>query len=669
MHHPLARMSSQEYIKRPKSAQGIHKCPSPSSIYSIDVDFHSPKPTDLSPLVDFNFSLDQVVRSSSVSSSILRPRRNTGLGISSSQTLNGYTNKKPHLQSAFRTRSMSTSQNVFNRLQEREQVGPRISCPNPANLKLRPFNSYISVPFVPLSKASVSLSDNDISLLWTRNKSQGNTNISEVYSLKIKRWFTSRAERLNATMAPKSNLFSNPSVNFAEFSGQMNNYYTRSADKCRGCEGDFFQQEPCLLHDNRLWHYGCLRCDQCDHETVPNTPYLCPIDTDVKLAEVKPVLTCTQSLGRKRKYSVSPEYWKKAAKVICTKCVPTCNVCILSVLNDHVMALGKHWHRDCFRCSVCGDPLGDNFKVYGKKDDVCCSRCIQPLFGQSLTNPNLLRSALSIESEEDVPFDENRNKNNFKICRENSLLFSSMTEMASAFAYALSEHSEKNEEIFLPETHRNYSENLNAFLTHNSLDRKHLKEKKRQKSAMMNLTSSFKSEKTVACPIPAPKVSTSLSSYKTIINSHEGRSLLLDYCMEKYEIEKIYFISDVEGLKDFDTEELDWLVLVRKLYNLYIAPEGQPELLINLPKDIVDEIKEKIKAKNCPIGIFDRAHEFVLSSIEKNIVPSFLKSSHGSQYLKALVSFDNVSRQVIRLVRMCIFSKYAYLHLYLFVGR
>ena len=228
MHHPLARMSSQEYIRRPKSAQGIFKCPSPLSIYSIDADFHSSQTTDLSPLVDFEFSLNKVViRSSSLSTGIQRPRRNT-LAVASSQTLNGYTNRKPHLQSAFRTRSMSTSHNAFTRLQERDQLGPRISCPNSANLKLRPYNSYINSPFIPLCKASVSLSDNDISLLWTRNKLPGESkNISEMYSLKIKRWFTSRAERLNATMAPKSNLFSNPSANFAEFSWQINNYYTR----------------------------------------------------------------------------------------------------------------------------------------------------------------------------------------------------------------------------------------------------------------------------------------------------------------------------------------------------------------------------------------------------------------------------------------------------------
>ncbi|KAI6652298.1 hypothetical protein LOD99_7313 [Oopsacas minuta] len=220
----------------------------------------------------------------------------------------------------------------------------------------------------------------------------------------------------------------------------------------------------------------------------------------------------------------------------------------------------------------------------------------------------------------------------------------------SVYVCLFNEHSEKNEQISLPETHRNYSENLNAFLTHNSLDRKHLKERRRQKNAMLNLTSSYKSEKGVAKPIVVPTVPTSLSSYNTIINSHEGRSLLIDYCIEKYEIEKIYFISDIDGLKDYDTEELDWLVLVRKLYKLYIAPECKPDLLINLPKDITDEIRGKIKAKNCPMGIFDRAREFVLNQVDKNVVKHFLKSSEGSQYLKALVSFDNISRQVIRTI-------------------
>ena len=43
-------------------------------------------------------------------------------------------------------------------------------------------------------------------------------------------------------------------------------------------------------------------------------------------------------------------------------------------------------------------------------------------------------------------------------------------------------------------------------------------------------------------------------------------------------------------------------MLVRKLFKMYISPEGQPDMLLNLPKDIVDEIKEKIKAQNCPMG-------------------------------------------------------------------
>ena len=133
------------------------------------------------------------------------------------------------------------------------------------------------------------------------------------------------------------------------------NIFYRSADKCRGCEGDFFQQEPCLLHDNRLWHYGCLRCDLCNHQIKANTPYLCPTETETKLSDLKPVVGGTQSLGRKRSFSFSPEYWKGVHQIICMNCVPTCTGCINPVINNHVMALGKHWHRDCFRCSSCGE--------------------------------------------------------------------------------------------------------------------------------------------------------------------------------------------------------------------------------------------------------------------------------------------------------------------------
>ena len=44
---------------------------------------------------------------------------------------------------------------------------------------------------------------------------------------------------------------------------------------------------------------------------------------------------------------------------------------------------------------------------------------------------------------------------------------------------------------------------------------------------MLNLASSFKSEKgVVASPIVVPTVPTSLTSYNTIVNSHEGRSLV-----------------------------------------------------------------------------------------------------------------------------------------------
>ena len=101
--------------------------------------------------------------------------------------------------------------------------------------------------------------------------------------------------------------------------------------------------------------------------------------------------------------------------------------------------------------------MGENAKVYGKSAELCCSRCIRPLFKQALANPKLLRSALSLEDSEedlDTPVDEYANKNfgNNKINRDSSQLFSSVTEMTSAFAYALSVSVFFNEIAF---TYRN----------------------------------------------------------------------------------------------------------------------------------------------------------------------------------------------------------------------
>ena len=58
----------------------------------------------------------------------------------------------------------------------------------------------------------------------------------------------------------------------------------------------------------------------------------------------------------------------------------------------------------------------------------------------------------------------------------------------------------------------------------------------------------------------------------------------------------------MECLKEYDNEELDWAVLVRKLYKLYIDVESRPDMLICLPKDVVEDIKENIKAENCPLS-------------------------------------------------------------------
>ena len=232
MHHPLDRRSSHEYIRRPKSAQGILKCPSPLSLNSIEADFTSPRHPELSPLVDHQyFSGEPILRSHSLSTTSVRPRRNT---FSSTHTPSHLqTNPTRQLQSAFRTRSMSTQSNMYNRANERESLGPRTSCPGPAN-KFRSQTSLVGTPLLPQLKHSVvSLSDNDLSLLLSRTNSQGkqqgeSSDIMKSYSLKVKRWLTAQAEALKATMAPKALPFSYfLCYNYVEIPWYSDSCYTR----------------------------------------------------------------------------------------------------------------------------------------------------------------------------------------------------------------------------------------------------------------------------------------------------------------------------------------------------------------------------------------------------------------------------------------------------------
>ena len=232
MHHPLARRSSQEYIRRPKSAQGILKCPSPLSLHSIEAEFPSPRHSQLSPLVDYQyFSGEPIIRSHSVSTTSFRPRRHTSSSISTtSQQL--LTNQTRQLQSAFRSRSMSTQANVYGHVTEREPLGPRTSCPGPSNVKFRAHHSLVGTPLLPQFKHSVvSLSDNDLSLLLSRTNSQKKAekpDVMKVYSLKVKRWLTVQAEGLKATMAPKTLPFSYfMCYNYVEIPWYSDSSYTR----------------------------------------------------------------------------------------------------------------------------------------------------------------------------------------------------------------------------------------------------------------------------------------------------------------------------------------------------------------------------------------------------------------------------------------------------------
>ena len=58
------------------------------------------------------------------------------------------------------------------------------------------------------------------------------------------------------------------------------------------------------------------------------------------------------------KLNSSDRFWFHSNRAYCTKdytmlFAKTCERCKDPLLTDFIMALGKHWHKDCFRCNSC----------------------------------------------------------------------------------------------------------------------------------------------------------------------------------------------------------------------------------------------------------------------------------------------------------------------------
>lgn len=112
--------------------------------------------------------------------------------------------------------------------------------------------------------------------------------------------------------------------------------------KCAGCKAPI--RDVVVVALNQTWHK--------DH-------FVC--------------ITCGTRLASKG-------FFEKENNPFCQQCYedkfcPKCNECELSITDTAVIALGKKWHQDCFKCKNCQKPVMDStFEVICNRP--ICANCI-----------------------------------------------------------------------------------------------------------------------------------------------------------------------------------------------------------------------------------------------------------------------------------------------------
>lgn len=127
-------------------------------------------------------------------------------------------------------------------------------------------------------------------------------------------------------------------------------YLAQAGERCGKC-GEVV--DGGLRAMGKVWHAGCLTCEVTGEALKPAPP------ASAWLVDGKPIADAARRL--------------RAAR---------CGGCGEPALNERVFALGKVWHRDCFRCVHSREVIGERRFVL-HDDEPYLEGCYQKLFGAS----------------------------------------------------------------------------------------------------------------------------------------------------------------------------------------------------------------------------------------------------------------------------------------------
>ena len=361
---------------------------------------------------------------------------------------------------------------------------------------------------------------------------------------------------------------------------------------CVLCNDEIKVSESLISYMGRQYHVNCFRCCGCDH----------PVEDALFLT--------------------------RQSKPICRSCSPQCQTCQLPITSDCFMALDSFFHLTCFRCVECSKLIDIEDQFYRRSSGPCCSSCVsdkrQSVFGQRW-DPDMntrFSNYLSELSPMGMSFDDEP-----VISRSQSLEELNISDSPSDNLKPRAKQQTLIGSTASPSVmKRTVSESVLGTRQERNTPPLHILANEEPDLDELEKVHSHDPKFT---PL-------SVKSLEGVLSSRFGIDCLVNYCIEEYCVEKLFFWMDVEQFRLLAEQNTpDALRYAKTMYMKYI--EIGSEMEIFLDKRMCNQIGQQIRDDRAPSDIFDAAQKDTFSFLQNAVMPKFLASEQGRRYLKTMV--------------------------------
>jgi len=278
---------------------------------------------------------------------------------------------------------------------------------------------------------------------------------------------------------------------------------------------------------------------------------------------------------------MSHEFFLMNSQPTCENCSPKCAACGLVVTRNCIAALRKYYHALCFRCAGCKVLISNTSRFYQRDGRPCCSKCVS----RDSVFDHPYSSIVEVDRDHDDEDDE--------------------------------EEGEKREGEEKPTGQAE-------------------KQVVQETSRVSTNGSSYSDESVPPTPAlsrPPSQNQADPRCLQGVLGRESGITYLIQFCLEDYTVEKIFFWLDVQQYKMVIVKPDELHGYAKSIRRKYIYPDA--EMSLNLPEAIRTEIETSLEqgVENCHRDIFKTAEDIVYGELEGDIFPRFFYSLAGKKYL------------------------------------